>query len=174
MKLTGAAILVSRGMEVLQAAPAAYPYRSAEEVHVNVEALLTEPHRKWSSRPPASEEAIARLQNAAPGVFPKEYIALLRYSNGGEGPLALSPLYFMLYEAEYANEVNQSADQRESYPGHFVIGSNGGLEPIAFDTRATEPWPIIMYDAVAGTESDVTIAKNMEEFIGAIGVEQRV
>src|SRR5947209_3200520 len=29
MKLTGAAILVSRGMEVLQAAPAAYPYRSA-------------------------------------------------------------------------------------------------------------------------------------------------
>ena len=27
MKLTGAAILVSRGMNVLQAAPAAYPYR---------------------------------------------------------------------------------------------------------------------------------------------------
>jgi hypothetical protein len=30
MKLTGAAILVSRGMKVLQAAPAAYPYRSAK------------------------------------------------------------------------------------------------------------------------------------------------
>ena len=29
MKLTGAAILVSRGMKGLQAAPAAYPYRSA-------------------------------------------------------------------------------------------------------------------------------------------------
>ena len=29
MKLTGAAILVSRGMKVLQAAPAAYPYRWA-------------------------------------------------------------------------------------------------------------------------------------------------
>ena len=28
MKLTGAAILVSRGMKVLQGAPAAYPYRS--------------------------------------------------------------------------------------------------------------------------------------------------
>jgi hypothetical protein len=33
MKLTGAAILVSRGMKVLQAAPAAYPYRSTEEVY---------------------------------------------------------------------------------------------------------------------------------------------
>jgi hypothetical protein len=31
MKLTGAAILVSRGIKVLQAAPAAYPYRSAKE-----------------------------------------------------------------------------------------------------------------------------------------------
>ena len=30
MKLTGAAILVSRGMKVLQAAPAAYPYRSSD------------------------------------------------------------------------------------------------------------------------------------------------
>jgi hypothetical protein len=29
MKLTGAAILVSRAMNVLQAAPAAYPYRQA-------------------------------------------------------------------------------------------------------------------------------------------------
>jgi hypothetical protein len=29
MKLTGAAILVSRRMKVLQAAPAAYPYRYA-------------------------------------------------------------------------------------------------------------------------------------------------
>src|SRR5436305_13602046 len=31
MKLTGAAILVSRGMKVLRAAPAAYPYRSEAE-----------------------------------------------------------------------------------------------------------------------------------------------
>jgi hypothetical protein len=31
MKLTGAAILISRGMTVLHAAPAAYPYRSAVE-----------------------------------------------------------------------------------------------------------------------------------------------
>jgi hypothetical protein len=32
MKLTGAAILVSRGMKVLQAAPAAYPCRWADEM----------------------------------------------------------------------------------------------------------------------------------------------
>jgi hypothetical protein len=32
MKLTGAAILVSRGTKILQAAPAAYPYRSSSRV----------------------------------------------------------------------------------------------------------------------------------------------
>jgi hypothetical protein len=35
MKLTGAAILVSRGMKVLQAAPAAYPYRSANQTRAS-------------------------------------------------------------------------------------------------------------------------------------------
>ena len=39
MKLTGAAILVSRGMEVLQAAPAAYPYRYAAERRMDRVAL---------------------------------------------------------------------------------------------------------------------------------------
>jgi hypothetical protein len=32
MKLTGASILVSRGVKVSEAAPAAYPYRSQAEV----------------------------------------------------------------------------------------------------------------------------------------------
>jgi hypothetical protein len=77
----------------------------------------------------------------------------------------------MLYEVDYVVERNQSADQRELYPGHFVIGSNGGLETISFDTRTTKPWPIVMYDAVAGIKSDVVIAKNMREFIRAIGVD---
>lgn len=140
---------------------------------MDVKTLLTEPHREWSSRPPGSEEAIEQLQHAAPGVLPLGYVELLRYSNGGAGPFALPLLYFMLYEAEYAKEVNQSAEHRQFYPEYFVIGSNGGLETIAFDTRATVPWPIVMYDAIAGTESGVLIAKNMEEFIGAIGVEHQ-
>lgn len=138
---------------------------------MDVESLLTERRRQWSCGPPASEDAIERLGRAAPGVLPKEYVALLRYSNGGEGPLALPPLYFVLYKAEYTNELNQSVDQRELYPGFFVFGSNGGLETIAFDTRAREPWPIVMYDAVAGTKSAETIAKKMEEFIHAMGID---
>jgi hypothetical protein len=139
---------------------------------MDVETLLTEPHRKWSRCPPASEAAIERLRQAASGTIPLEYIALLRYSNGGEGPLALPPLWFMLYDAEHVAKVNQSADQREQFPGFFVLGSNGGLETIAFDTRASESWPIIAYDGIAGAESAMTIAKDMEQFIRAIGFDE--
>lgn len=136
---------------------------------MDVETLLSEPGRDWSARPPASEEAIEQLRQHASSALPEAYVALLRYSNGGEGPLALPPLYFMLYEVEYTSEVNQSPYQRQWYPGFFVFGSNGGLETIAFDTRGKEHWPIVMYDPIAGTESAVTIAKNMEDFIRAIG-----
>ena len=138
---------------------------------MDVKAILTEPHRKWSSRPPPSEDAIEQLKQTAPDALPKEYLALLRYTNGGEGPLSLPPLYFLLYDTDLAREINHCADQQELYTGHFVIGSNGGAETIAFDTRAGKPWPIVMYDAVAGTETEVTIANNMEEFIGAMGLE---
>ena len=55
IKLTGAAILVSRGMKDLQAAPAAYPYRSPKSASVRnwnwqsigSFALLTVPFMAW-------------------------------------------------------------------------------------------------------------------------------
>ena len=51
MKLTGAAILVSGGMKVLQAAPAAYPYRWAAErfvVPASVYSLMMRSHARLS------------------------------------------------------------------------------------------------------------------------------
>lgn len=56
MKLTGAAILVSRGMKVLQAAPAAYPYRSAAE-----SALARKVHR-MSQITPNGTDSVALQQ----------------------------------------------------------------------------------------------------------------
>ena len=138
---------------------------------MNIETLLTDPKRKWDACPPASDDAIEQLRLASSLYHPEKYFELLRYSNGGEGPLALPPLYFMLYQAEYAADLNQSSDQREHHPEHFVFGSYGGLEAIAFDMRGEAPWPIVMYDPVAGTESCVRIADTMEDFIQALGLK---
>jgi len=133
--------------------------------------ILGESGRQWSARPPANERAIEHLKKIAPPGLPIEYVDLLRYSNGGEGPIALPSLYFMLYDATYAAKVNASAEQRDLYPGHFVIGSNGGLETIAFDTCNECPWPVVMYDGVAGVDSAVVIARDMSTFVRAIGLD---
>jgi hypothetical protein len=141
------------------------------EFGVDIARILSEPDRSWKARPPADLPAVSRLQESAHGELPAEYINLLLHCNGGEGPLALPPRYFMLDSAEYSFELNMSVDQRDLYPGLFVFGSNGGLELIAFDTRDSRPWPIAMYDPIAGIESAVIIAKNMEEFIFAVGLD---
>ena len=48
IKLTGAAILVSRGMKVLQAAPAAYPYRYAANAMDHLEPLPRPTHSSFT------------------------------------------------------------------------------------------------------------------------------
>lgn len=139
---------------------------------MNVAALLTLPGRRWFRRPPATEASLAELRRIAGAALPEEYLELLRYSNGGEGPLALPPLVFMLYDAEFAAEVNSDGEHRAMYPGHFVIGSNGGLETIAFDTESGTPWRLVMYDAVPGVSSAVVIAENMAAFLAAVGLQR--
>src|SRR5688500_11897768 len=57
MKLTGAAILVSRGMKLLQAAPAAYPYRSAAE-GVGPGAVLKQKGKTMAT----AEEALQKMR----------------------------------------------------------------------------------------------------------------
>lgn len=138
---------------------------------MDVKKILSEPHRQWSLFPPATDISIEQLQSISPGPLPVEYVSLLRYSNGGEGLLNLPPLYFMLYECENVFELNKDEIQRDLYPDLFQFGSNGGLEAIAFYTRKTDHWPIVMFDPIAGVQSVVTIADNMEEFIQEIGFE---
>src|SRR5262245_43338689 len=82
--------------------------QTAEGPMLDVASLLADPCRSWAPGPPGDEAAIRALQQSAPVELPSEYIDLLRHSDGGEGPLALPPLYFMLYSAEYAAELNAS------------------------------------------------------------------
>jgi hypothetical protein len=138
---------------------------------LDVARLRAESPRRWAGGPPGNEAAIRSLQRSAPIELPSEDLDLLRCSDGGEGRLALPPLYFMLYSAAFAAELNASDEHRDRYPRYFVFGSNGGLERIAFDGRAAQPWPVAMYDPVAGVKSAVIIAQDMESFASAIGLE---
>ncbi|MBB5061463.1 hypothetical protein HDF16_006199 [Granulicella aggregans] len=104
--------------------------------------------------------------------LPTQYLDLLRYSNGGEGPLALEPLWFALYSTSECIELFHSDSAvATSFPGFVFFGTNGGLEMIGFAITTDAPWRIVMLDPIAGTSSCVEIAPDISAFIRQIGVE---
>lgn len=142
------------------------------EDHMNVRDILCQPEREWHAKMPASEAEIMQLASHARAQLPTEYVELLRHSNGGEGPLALPPLYFQLYSVRDCIELFHNSQQLlEQFPSFMFFGSNGGLESIAFDLRSRPPWPIVMIDLIAGSESAKEIAPDIATFIEAIGLD---
>lgn len=138
---------------------------------MNVGNILCQPEREWKARDSASEAEIDLLKSKARAELPVEYLELLRFSNGGEGPLALPPLWFQLYAVNDCIDLCHSSKHvLEQFPTFMFFGSNGGLESLAFDLRGGPPWRIVTIDQIAGPESANIIAPNMEAFIEAIGL----
>src|SRR5437773_5948579 len=93
--------------------------------------ILRDPTAKWMRRLPASETAIHGLCARCDFSLPQEYLAFLRYSNGGEGFLWIDPGYFQLWSAEEVADYNAGYNVQEFLPGYFAVGSNGGGEMLA-------------------------------------------
>lgn len=127
----------------------------------------------WTPEPPAAEEQIAALCARLPFELPAEYVELLRYCNGGDGPLDAPPLWFCMSSIADSVEHNQMWHAQGEFLTFWFIGGNGGLETIGFDLRAGPPWPIIMMDCIAGEESAERIADDMASFILRIGRQPR-
>jgi hypothetical protein len=125
--------------------------------------------RDWRAFKGASESEVALLRATLPFKPPQEYVALLRLSNGGEGELALPPLWFQLYDIKFAIQLWEDQNYRREYPNLF-FGSNGGLESIALEMSRSQPWPVVMVDCIAAMESARTIAQSMKSFLVAVGV----
>jgi len=139
---------------------------------MNVRDTLCRPHLDWIAKEPASKAEIEQLAGRAKAELPAEYIQLLEFSNGGEGPLALVPLYFQLYTVkECILRFHDNGHFLENFPDFMFFGGNGGLEVIGFDLRHGPPWPVVMIDPIAGPESAQQIAPDMAAFIEAIGLE---
>lgn len=103
-------------------------------------------NREWRKVEGASADALAALKSLAPVDLPKGYYSLLTFTNGGEGPLVVQPLWFQLYSAEEAVQIERDGTFREFFKGFFVIGGNGGGEAVAFDLRGNAPYPLVAFD----------------------------
>ena len=124
----------------------------------------------WDKEEPAQPESIQKLIDNAGKELPEDYLALLRYSDGGEGRLGIEPGWLQLWSSVDVLDHNKGYEIEEYIPGFFGFGSSGGGELLAFDTQSGEPCKIVMIPFIPMSAKEaVVIAKDFEEFIRAIG-----
>jgi hypothetical protein len=124
----------------------------------------------WNKEKPATPESIQKLVDNAGKELPEDYLALLSYSDGGEGILGIEPGWLQLWSSVDVLEHNKGYKIEEYIPGFFGFGSSGGGELLAFDTQSSEPWKIVMIPFIPMSPKEaIVIAKNLEEFIRVIG-----
>jgi len=130
--------------------------------------------RDWHKVAGAPPATLAQLRTIAPVPLPESYLSLLAFSNGGEGPLPVQPLWFCLYPAEEVIEIERAGSFREFFPNLFVIGGNGGGEAIALDLRRGAPYPLVSFDMtnIDLAESIWPIALSFDAALELIGVEE--
>ena len=126
---------------------------------------------EWFKNEGAGEDAVSRLSAVAPILLPASYLTLLRYSNGGEGPLPVDPWNFCLDTAESAADTEQNGLMKECFPNLFVIGTSGGGEAIALDASVPAPHPVVQFDMTNCnlTESVRRLAPDFDALLDMIG-----
>ncbi len=111
------------------------------------------------------------LKSVATVDLPGSYYSLLSFSNGGEGPLPVQPLWLCLYPAEEVCQIERDGIFHEFFAKLFVIGGSGGGEAVAFDLRESEPYPIVAFDMtnIDLPESVWPVAPSFEAALELIG-----
>lgn len=116
---------------------------------------------------PASEEAIQEFKQLSGLELPADYITFLKKSNGGEG-LVGKNAYLILWPVEQLINLNKAYQVEEYIPGLLFIGSDGGGEAIALDTRVPT-YPVVSVPFV-GMDSNLIrlISSNFNGFFEAL------
>jgi SMI1/KNR4 family protein SUKH-1 len=115
--------------------------------------------RSWYSVAGALPETIQELRSAAPSELPESYVALLSFSDGGEGSLSVQPYNLVLDPVrEVISRISNRNYGQPEFDGFLIFGGNGGGEYLAFDTRQGTPWPVVSIDMVAGRDSAEQVA----------------
>jgi hypothetical protein len=133
--------------------------------------MAEEEIRKWDRNPPATSISMIKLVSRSINGWPKAYLRLLHYTNGGEGALAVEPGWFQLWTAEEAYQLNQQYPLSEFCPGYWAFGSSGGGELFLF--KDVESWNSRVYrvPCIGLSPEEVQVVCNrMEEFIEMLGL----
>jgi len=123
----------------------------------------------WTPNQPASDNDIAKLIHTIKFELPEVYLDLLRRYNGGEGEIALPPMWLQLWNIDEVIENNGLDLFMGEFHDYFFFASNGGLESIAMRKLPSGTMEIIMVDMIAGLSSVEVISDDFVMFEKAIG-----
>ncbi|MBL4898840.1 MAG: SMI1/KNR4 family protein [Colwellia sp.] len=126
--------------------------------------------KDWNKEVGATEDEMDELKRSVSFSLPDEYLDLLRFSNGGEGPLLVQPWHFVLDNVSDVLEPSIRSNYEEFFPGYFVFGGNGGGELVAIEIETEK---VVSID---GTNTDLKesvmpISDTFPEFLEMVGVE---
>jgi hypothetical protein len=135
----------------------------------SLHSAVFDPAAKWDRRPACDQQVLVELRSKIPFELPEEYFEFLSISNGGNGSLPVSPLWFQLWAAEEIIENNNGYQRQEFYPELFLIGSNGGGSCIAFDISGGAR-PVVAMDWYDSKRECVDqVAPTFRDFVGLLG-----
>jgi hypothetical protein len=118
-------------------------------------------------KPPADGRAVQEFQRVTNIRLPDDYLQFLRQGNGGEGVIGENS-YLMLWGIEDLWRLNREYEVQEYAPGLLLIGSNGGGEAFAYDTRESR-WSLVQVPFVGMDLTAVeVIADSFRSFLEAL------
>jgi hypothetical protein len=125
----------------------------------------------WRGCPPAKRKSLDGLAADSQFPLPPEYLEFLRCTNGGEGDLAVQPYWICFWPAEEVLTHNARYSVGEFAPGFFGIGSNGGGELIALDTRSSAPYPVVAIPFIPLDPAEsLNVSASFRDLVPLIGV----
>ncbi len=125
---------------------------------------LPDPLAGFNGNDPASDASISACEESLGFKFPRDYAQFMRGHDGGEGFVG-DDSYLMLWQIEELEPFNREYEVADYCPGLLLIGSSGGGEAYAFDTR-TSPWNVVQVPFVGMDFSLVeALGPSFDEFI---------
>jgi hypothetical protein len=106
---------------------------------------LLEIVRGMKTSPGTSIESLDDLMTRLGRQLPSDYLMLMQFTNGAEGPIGSS--YVVIWPIEEVIPLNEGNGVAEFAPSLMLFGSDGGSKGYGFDTAAAG-LPIVSVDLI--------------------------
>jgi cell wall assembly regulator SMI1 len=134
---------------------------------------MDELHAGFRKRTPMSAAEIDRTEDDLGVTLPSDYRAFFEMSDGGEG--FIGEHHLILWRTSELRRYNLDYEVAASAPGLLGIGSDGGGEMFAFDTRF-KPAPVVMVpfvdmshdEAVVVADSFTHLLRRISRTVGSL------